>query len=72
MVDWLLRLKMYLAILQEEGDLTGTLSEDKWKIATDLKSLLTEAVRRESYVTISIVPFMIYKIRKDLTMVVQD
>jgi len=77
MLEWLLRLKMYLVILQEEGDFTGNLSEDKWKIATDLKSLLQpfmitqRLLEGESYITISLVPFMIYKIRKDFTMAVQ-
>jgi hypothetical protein len=69
---------MYLAILQEEGELTGNLSEDQWKIAADLKSLLQpfmiaqRLLEGQSYVTISLVPFMIYKVRKDLTMAVQD
>jgi len=46
MLERLLRLKMYLVILQEEGDFTGNLSEDQWKIATDLKSQPFKAVRR--------------------------
>jgi hypothetical protein len=78
MVEQLLRLKMYFAILQEEGELTGNLSEDQWKITTDLKSLLQpfliaqRLLEGQSYVTISLVPFMVYKVRKDLTMAVQD
>ncbi len=77
MLERLLRLKMYLVILQEEGDFTGNLSEDQWKIAADLKSLLQpfmiaqRLLEGESYITISLVPFMIYKIRKDFTMAVQ-
>jgi hypothetical protein len=70
--------KMYLAILQEEGDFTGNLSEDQWKIAADLKSLLQpfmiaqRLLEGQSYVAILLVPFMVYKVRKDLTMAVQD
>jgi len=77
MLERLLRLKMYLVILQEEGDFTGNLSEDQWKIAADLKSLLQpfmiaqRLLEGESYITISLVPFMIYKIRKDLALAVQ-
>jgi hypothetical protein len=37
MVDRLLRLKIYLSILQEEGDLVNNLSDQQWKIITDLK-----------------------------------
>jgi hypothetical protein len=51
MVEWLLRLKMFLAILQEEGDFTGNFSEDQWKVAADQVTFATlhnciEAVRR--------------------------
>jgi hypothetical protein len=40
MVDHLLRLKMYLIILGDEGVLEGNLTEQQWKIITDLKTLL--------------------------------
>jgi hypothetical protein len=69
---------MYLAILQEEGDFEGNLTDQQWKIIHDLKTLLQpfmiaqRLLEGESYVTISLVPFMIYKIRKDLRAAVDD
>jgi hypothetical protein len=73
MVECLLRLKIYFAILQEEGNFEGNLTEPQWKIIDNLKTLLQtfmisqRLLKGESYVTISLVPFMIYKIRKDLS-----
>jgi hypothetical protein len=72
MVERLLRLKMYFAILQEEGDLDSNLTDQQWKIIADLKVLLQpfmitqKLLEGEAYVTISLVTYMIYKIRKDL------
>jgi len=40
MIERLLRLKIYLAILEEEGDLTINLTEVQWNIVADLKALL--------------------------------
>ncbi len=78
MIERLLRLKIYLAILEEKGDLTINLTEVQWNIVADLKALLKpfmiaqRLLEGQAYVTISLVPFMIYKIRKDLTFAVQD
>jgi hypothetical protein len=72
MVECLLRLKMYLIILEDEGVLEGNLTEQQWKIITNLKTLLQpfmiaqRLLEGESYVTITRFPFMLYKIRKDL------
>jgi hypothetical protein len=40
MIERLLRLKIYLAILEEKGDLTINLTEVQWNIVADLKALL--------------------------------
>jgi len=79
MVEQLIRLKMYLAILQEEGELTTNLTEAQWTILSDLKALLQlfmiaqRLLEGEKYVTILLlVPYMIYKMRKDLLVAVQD
>jgi hypothetical protein len=78
MVECLLRLKMYLIILEDEGVLEGNLTEQQWKIITDLKTLLQpfmiaqRLLEGESYVTVTLVPFMLYKIRKDLNRAVNN
>jgi hypothetical protein len=78
MVDRLLRLKIYLTILQEEGDLANNLTDLQWKIISDLKTLLQpfmiaqRLLEGQTYVTISLVPYMIYKMRKDLTNAVSN
>ena len=72
MCDRLLRLKNYLALLEEEGDLTCNLSVDQWLIVADLHSTLKpfmlaqRLLEGEAYVTISLIPYIIYKVRKNL------
>ena len=72
MVERLLRLKNYLALLEEEGELDCNLSAQQWIIITDLKFLLQpfmiaqRLLEGEAYVTVSLIPYMIYKIRKGL------
>jgi hypothetical protein len=72
MVDRLIRLKAYLALLEEEGELDCNLSDDQWTIITNLKVVLQpfmiaqRLLEGESYVTVSLIPYMIYKIRKGL------
>jgi hypothetical protein len=72
MVDRLLRLRPYLALLQEEGDLDCNLNEQQWLIITNLKFMLQpfmiaqRLLEGESYITVSLIPYMIYKIRKGL------
>jgi hypothetical protein len=73
MVERLIRLKAYLAILAEEGELDVNLSNDQWTIAANLKVLLQpfmiaqRLLEGETYVTVSLIPYIIYKIRKGLT-----
>ena len=72
MCDRLLQLKIYFASLENEGDLTGNLTDFQWLIVTDLHILLKpfmiaqRLLEGEAYVTISLVPYMVYKIRKGL------
>ena len=72
MCDRLLRLKIYLSLLENEGDLTCNLTESQWLIVHDLHILLKpfmiaqRLLEGEAYVTISLVPYMVYKIRKRL------
>jgi hypothetical protein len=78
MVERLIRLKIYLAILQEEDELATNLTEAQWTILSDLKALLQpfmiaqRLLEGEKYVTILLVPYMIYKMRKDPLAAVQD
>jgi hypothetical protein len=55
-----------------EGDIRLSLTEAQWTVVQDLTILLKsfmvaqKLLEGESYVTISLIPYMIYKIRKDL------
>jgi len=68
MCDQLLRLKMYLCLLENEGALT----DSQWCIVHDSHILLKtfmiaqKLLEGQTYVTISLVPYIIYKIRKGL------
>jgi uncharacterized protein YqjF (DUF2071 family) len=70
MVDCLLRLKLYLSLHENEGDLQCNLTHSHWLIAADLCTLLKpfmitqKLLEGEAYVTISLVPYMVYKTRK--------
>ncbi len=72
MCDRLLHLKIYLSLLENEGDLTCNLTASQWLIVRDLHILLKpfmiaqRLLEGEAYVTISLVPYMVYKIRKGL------
>lgn len=78
MVERLIRLKTYLALLEEEGELECNLSAEQWEIITDLKFLLQpfmitqRLLEGEAYVTVSLIPYMIYKIRKGLHLAVTN
>ncbi len=56
-----------------EGDIRLSLTEAQWTVVQDLTILLKpfmvaqKLLEGESYVTISLIPYMIYKIRKGLT-----
>jgi hypothetical protein len=70
MCDRLLRLKMYLCLLKSEGALTCNLTDSQWCIVCDLHNLLKpfmiaqKLLEGQIYVNISLVPYIIYKIRK--------
>ena len=72
MCDRLLRLKNYLALMEEEGDLTSNLSANQWQIVADLQTTLKpfmlaqKLLEGEAYATISLIPYLIYKVRKNL------
>jgi len=72
MCDWLLRLKMYLCLLENEVALTCNLTDLQWCIVCDLHILLKtfmiaqKLLEGQTYVTIILVPYIIYKIRKGL------
>jgi hypothetical protein len=65
MCDRLLRLKIYLALLENEGDLACNLTDLQWLIVTDLHTLLKPFIiaqrllEGEAYVTVSLVPYMV-------------
>ena len=72
MCDQLLRLKMYLCLLENERALTCNLTDSQLCIVHDLHILLKpfmiaqKLLEGQTYVTISLVPYIIYKIRKGL------
>jgi hypothetical protein len=65
MVDRLLRLKLYLSLLENEGDLQCNLTDPQWLIVADLCALfkpftITQKLQEgEAYVTISLVAYMV-------------
>jgi len=65
MVDRLLRLKLYLSLLENEGDLQCNLTDPQWLIVADLCTLfkpftITQKLQEgEAYVTISLVSYMV-------------
>ena len=72
MCDRLLRLKPYLALLEEEGDLTSNLSNAQWIVVADLTATLEpfmiaqRLLEGQNYSTISLIPFLVFKVRKGL------
>jgi hypothetical protein len=72
MCERMLRLKSVLTVLHLEGDIRVSLSEAQWAVIQDLTLLLKpfmvaqKLLEGESYVTISLIPFMLYKIRNGL------
>lgn len=72
MCERLYRLKDVLTIMSLEGDLRSTLSDAQWVVVWDLIVLLKpfmiaqKLLEGESYVTISLIPYMLYKIRSSL------
>jgi hypothetical protein len=78
MCERLLRLKSVLTVLNLEGDIRVSLSEAQWAVVQDLTLLLKpfmvaqRLLEGESYVTISLIPFILYKIRNGLIQANQD
>jgi hypothetical protein len=72
MCDRLLHLTIYLSLLEHEGGLTCNLTESQWLIVHDLHILLKpfmiaqRLLEGEAYVTIGLVPYMVYKIPNGL------
>jgi hypothetical protein len=72
MCNRLLWLKVYLALMEEEGDLKCNLSHRQWTIVSDLQKTLQpfmlaqRLLEGEAYTTISLIPYLIYKVRKNL------
>jgi hypothetical protein len=72
MCNRLLKLKIYFDLLENEGQLTCNLTASQWLIVYDLHILLKpfmiaqRLLEGQSYVTISLVPYMINKTRKAL------
>lgn len=78
MCERLLRLKDVLTIMSLEGDLRVSLSEEQWLIVKNLVALLKpfmiaqRLLEGETYVTVSLIPYMIYRIRTGLLIALQD
>jgi hypothetical protein len=59
-------------LLQEEGDLDYNLNDQQWLLITNLKFMLQpfmiaqRLLGGESYITVSLIPYLVYKIRKGL------
>ncbi len=72
MVDRLLHLKIYLPLMEEEGDLTCNLNPTQWLIVGDLQATLKPFVlaqkllEGQSYATISLIPYLAFKVKKNL------
>jgi len=73
-----LRLMTYLQLLEEEDERRCNLTAQQWVIVKDLAALLRpfmvaqKLLEGESYVTISFIPFIIYKIRLGLQQAADD
>jgi hypothetical protein len=78
MCERLIRLKDVLTIMSLEGDLRVSLSDVQWIIVKDLVSLLKpfmvaqRLLEGETYVTISLIPYMLYRIRSGLLNALTD
>ena len=72
MCERMLRLTSVLTVLHLKGDIRVSLSEAQWAVVWDLTLLLKpfmlvqKLLEGESYVTISLIPFMLYKLQSGL------
>jgi hypothetical protein len=63
-------------LLEEEGDLDCNLTDEQWIIITNLKFILQpfmiaqRLLEGQSYITVSLIPYMVYGIRKGLLYVI--
>ncbi len=68
----LICLRPYLNLMETEGSLKKNLSAEHWSIIVDTGAVLQpimfaqKLLEGETYVTISLVPYLIFKIRKGL------
>lgn len=76
MVERLIRLKPYFAVMEAEGFLNENLTVNQWQIIQDIKDLLQPfmaaqmILEGEKYVTLSLVPGIIDQIRRGLQSVI--
>jgi hypothetical protein len=72
MCERLLHLRNSLTVMHLDGDMRLSLSEAQWTVVTDLTVLLRpfmiaqRLLEGQSYVTVSLIPYMLYKIRSGL------
>ena len=72
MCERLLRLRNILTVMHLDGDMRLSLTEAQWAIVKDMCALLKpfmvaqRLLEGQSYVTISLIPYMLYKIRSGL------
>ncbi len=68
----LIHLRPYLNLMEEEGSLKKNLSDEHWSIIVDTCAGLEpfmfaqKLLEGETYVAISLIPYLIFKIRKGL------
>jgi hypothetical protein len=78
MCERLLRLKNTLTVMHLDGDMRLFLTQDQWTIVADMTVLLKpfmiaqRLLEGQSYVMISLIPYMIYKIRNGLMLAITD
>ncbi len=66
MFDRLMCLKTYLALMEEDGDLTCNLNPTQWLVVQDLQETLNpfmiaqKLLEKKSYVTTSLIPYLVY------------
>ena len=71
MCERLLRLQSYFTVLKIKNYLDKNLTDEQWSIINDVKNILEsfksaqELLKGEKYVTISLIPLSIHKIRTD-------
>jgi hypothetical protein len=72
MCERLLRLRNILTVMHLDGDMRLHLTEGQWVVVKDMVALLKpfmiaqKLLEGESYITISLIPYMLYKIRNGL------